>query len=170
MGNGTTGYGSMNIFYSNPTTLRIEFPAYDATTTTELMRRLNTVPGIEGRGRRYYAPMIQLARLMELFWRASFDYRAMAAADLVARIFYTSSVRMGIEFAIDASGAVCALGENVSPVVEQLVADRSHALKPLLIEAQALPKQEPVRRELQAVASVVYPKRKAGTRKRRGKA
>lgn len=58
----------MNIELSSPTHLRITWPLFDAAIEAEIRRRLATVPGIEaGYGRMASAPVIQLARLMDLF-------------------------------------------------------------------------------------------------------
>lgn len=113
--------------------LRIEWPVYSSEIEQEILRRLNTVPGIEaGNGRCAYAPVIQLQRLMFLFEKASYDYRAIQEADNLAWRFYESLTRMGIKLELDESGYPVAVGENVSPLVAQLVAERSHALKPFV--------------------------------------
>lgn len=150
----------MKIELATPTLLKISWPLYPSEIHQEIVRRLSTVPGMEaGRGRCCYAPMIQLARLSELFPKASFDYRAMQESDTLARRFFDSMTSMGVCFDWDEFDDVMAVGDNVSPVLQKLVHDRRHALKPLVIEAQTLPKP-PVRREVQAIAEVNYPKRK----------
>lgn len=152
MGNGATGYGRMKITFSTPTLLKVEWPLYDDATHQEIVRRLSTVPGIEaGRGRSCYAPMIQLQRIMLLFPKASFDYRAMQESDTLARRFFDSMVTLGIGFDFDEFDDPMAVGDNVSPLIRQLVHDRRHALKPLLIEAMANPK--PVRLKAEPVTS-----------------
>ena len=129
----------MNIELSDAKTVRITWPAYDATTEAEIIRRLGTVPGAEGMGRRWYAPAIQVARLMELFPKASYGYAALKVSDGLARAFFASLVYLGIELQIDASGAICAVGEGVSPLIQQLVDERAHALRPLVLADQARP-------------------------------
>lgn len=157
----------MNITFCTPTLLKISWPLYDDATHQEIVRRLSTVPGMEaGRGRNCYAPMIQLQRIMLLFPKASFDYRAMQEADNLARRFFDSMTSMGVCFDWDEFDDPMAVGDNVSPVLQQLVHDRRHALKPLLVEAQTLPKQNPVRREVQAVIDVQYPKRRKPKKER----
>lgn len=133
----------MNIELVNtlPWQLKVTWPDYGVSINSAVIDRLRVVPGAEpGRGRLYWCPLLQLARLIELFPKASYDYAALQAADHAARTFYESAIGMGIALIIDASGAVCAVGENVSPLVERIVSERSHALKPFVVEAVAVPK------------------------------
>jgi hypothetical protein len=122
----------MIIELSTPTTVRITWPAYDMLVEAQIVARLKTVPGTEGVGRRWYAPAIQTFRLMGLFPKASYDYAALTAAHIMAATFFDSMVQMGIEMVFDESGAICAVGEGVSPLIENLVADREHALIPFV--------------------------------------
>jgi len=119
----------MNIELATPTHIKITWSYYDAPTEAEIVRRLSTVPGIEGHGRRYYAPAVQVYRLVELFPKASFQYEALTAADGLGRAFYEQLVHFGIELIFDESGAVCAAGKGVSPLIQQLVDERAHALR-----------------------------------------
>jgi len=119
----------MNIELATPATVKITWSFYDAPTESEIVRRLSTVPGSEGYGRRYYAPTIQIYRLMELFPKASFQYEALAAADGIAQAFYEQLIHFGLDLVFDKSGAVCAIGDGVSPLVQQLVDERHHALR-----------------------------------------
>lgn len=130
----------MNIELTDPTTVRITWPSHDAATEAEIVRRLNTVPGIEGMGHRYRCPAIQVARLMELFPKASFDYAALRAADSLAQRFHEGMALMGVEFRIDDSGAVAGVGDNVSPLLCDIIAERSPALKPLVAAGWGQPK------------------------------
>lgn len=75
---------------------------------------------------------------MELFGSASYDYSAMQAADRIARYFYESMIFMGIGLSLNDAGNVEAFG-NTSPLIEQLVSDRSHALRRLVIEGAKNP-------------------------------
>jgi hypothetical protein len=122
----------MIIELSDPATVSIKWPAYDATVEAQIVERLKTVPDIEGVGRRWYAPAIQTFRLMGLFPKASYDYAALTAAHIMAATFFDSMVQMGIEMVFDESGAICTIGEGVSPLIENLVADREHALIPFV--------------------------------------
>lgn len=119
----------MNIELATPTHIKITWPHYDAPTEAEIVKRLGTVPGIEGHGRRYYAPAVQVYRLMELFPKASFQYEALTAADGLAQAFWAMLVRFDLELIFDESGAVCAVGDGVSPLIQQLVDERHHALR-----------------------------------------
>lgn len=130
----------MKIEFFAPDKIRITWPQYDAAIEAQIAERLRSVPGIEGFGHRWSAPVIQTVRLMELFPKASYDYAALSAADKATRNFYDSMVRMGIELALDASGAVCAVGEGISPLLQQLIDERAHALKPLVVEAMRNPR------------------------------
>lgn len=159
----------MNITLSSPTHLRITWPVYDSAIDHEIRRRLSTVPGIEaGRGRVAWAPVIQLQRLMEMFPKASYEYAAIAKADHAARCFWDAMVRMGVIFKIDPMGAVYVDSESNSPVVEQLVADRSHALRPFVLESVTKVHggndKSSQQREL-PVVEVRYPKRRRAKRK-----
>ncbi len=126
----------MNIELSAPTQLKITWPVYgDPSIEAEIVNRLATVPGIEGRGRRWYAPAIQLYRLMDLFPKASFAYAALVAADRLGRMFHESLVCLHLNVIFDESGAIVGLGENVSPLIQQLIDERAHAIKPFVVEA-----------------------------------
>lgn len=131
----------MQIQLSTPTLLKITWPYYSNEVEAGILERLSTVPGIEGRGRCYWCPVIQLERLMDLFWRASFDYAAMQVSDRAAGRCYDALVRMGAQLTIDAQGVVCAAGSNISPLVQSLIAERSQALKPFVLEAQNQPRR-----------------------------
>lgn len=119
----------MNIELATTTHVKITWSYYDAPTEAEIIKRLGTVPGSEGHGRRYYTPTIQVYRLMELFPKASFQYEALAAADVLAQTFHEQLVHFDLELISDESGAVCAVGAGVSPLIQQLVTERSHALR-----------------------------------------
>lgn len=129
----------MKIELATPTTVKISWPEYDAGTNDELLKRLNTVPGVEGFGRRYYAPAIQVARLMQLFPKASYDYAAMQAADAQIQAFYDSLAQFGIVLAIEPTGSIVAFGETVSPLIQTLVDERAPALRALVLEAMRNP-------------------------------
>jgi hypothetical protein len=111
----------------SPTLLRITWEPYDPKTEAAIHERLQTVPGINGAGRHWYCPAIQMERLMVLFPRASFQYAAYCAADKAARDFFESLRSTGVKLVIDGD-KVKATGDNVSPLVAQLVDDRSPAL------------------------------------------
>lgn len=133
----------MNIELATPTQLKITWPVYgDSSIEAEIVKRLATVPGIEGRGRRWYAPAIQLARLMELFPKASFDYAALVAAGRLGLVFYESLVCLHLNVIFDESGAIVGLGENVSPLIQQLIDERAHAIKPFVLEAAQRPRRQ----------------------------
>lgn len=162
-------------------TLKITWPAYPADMEAEIIRRLNTVPGIEGESPRYTAPAIQCERLMQLFPKASFDYSALQAADRIARNFFDSLNNTGVKLVIDGD-RVRAIGDNVSPLIEQLVNDRSPALMSFVLlemdRRQLVAAQRPMGVEdarLEVLGKgIVNAKRKAEQQfnygKRRGKA
>lgn len=145
----------MKIELSSPTLLKISWPLYDSQIESEIKRRLATVPGIEaGRGREAWAPVIQLQRLIELYPKASYDYMAISMAEAVALRFWTSLRIMGVQFGFDESGNVCGISDNVSPLLQQLIHERSHALKPFVLEPA------PVLRVEQPAITHLYPKPK----------
>lgn len=117
----------MNIELVDGNLLKITWALYSPEIDAEIIRRLQSVPGVEISARRCYAPVIQCERLMQLFSRASFAYEALCAADKAARDFFDSLVGTGVKLVIDGD-AVRAVGDNVSPLIAQLVNDRSPAL------------------------------------------
>lgn len=158
---------TMQIVLSSPTHLKITWPLYSSEIDQQIRERLNTVPGIEaGHGRVAWAPVIQFARLVDLFPKAEFDYRCFQESDRVARAFWSSMMTMHVELAIDASGAVFAVSE-VSDDVQQLIRDRSPALKPFVEEAMNNPVPILARRATEPVAEVQYPRRRKAKKQRR---
>jgi hypothetical protein len=119
---------------------------------------------------------------MVLFPRASFQYAALCAADIAARAFFDSLVAAGVKLVIDGDN-VRAVGENVSPLVEQLVNDRSPALmsfvllemerrrvEPRAVEPKAMedPRLEPLAKGIQnAKAKAEENQFKYGRRRRK---
>jgi hypothetical protein len=77
---------------------------------------------------------------MELFPRASFDYAALRAADSLAQRFCDSMAQMGVQLQISGSGAVVGVGDGVSPLLQEAIAERSPALKPLVAAGGGQPK------------------------------
>lgn len=113
----------------SPQLLRVTWDPYpDPAIESGILDRLRTIPHIEGAGRRWYAPAIQMERLMVLFPKASYQYAAYCAADKAARNFYESMVHGGVEFVIE-DGKVKAISDNISPLVAQLIEERALALK-----------------------------------------
>jgi hypothetical protein len=139
----------MNIELASASTIKITWPYYDSAIEAEIVQRLNTVPGIEGRPRRYYAPVIQLPRLMNLFPKASFDYAAMVAADNAAQAFYNMLVRFDLHLEIGPENGLILVGDSASPAIQQLVDERAPALRPLVLDALNNPKPSiwPAQRE-----------------------
>lgn len=124
----------MNIELAKPAHLRVSWPRYDRATHDEIVRRLHSVGAtFDNVHCCWWVHVAQADRLLDLFPRASFDYGAICAAcDAQAqrtRTFFASLARLGVEFAIDASGAVYGVGENVSPVLQQCIKERSASLR-----------------------------------------
>src|SRR5690606_22017165 len=115
--------------------VKITWPAYDATTEAQISERLSMVPGISGFGRRRYAHVIFVPLLMELFPKASYDYDALRVSDRLAQAFYNMCVRFDLELTFDESGAIIAVGEGASPLIQQMISEREHALRPFVAEA-----------------------------------
>jgi hypothetical protein len=85
-------------------------------------------------------PLAQGDKLMEQFPKASYCVDAIwACTDAAAQratVFYESLVALGVELRIVESGAVCAVGEGVSPLLQQLVKERAPALRALVLQTQ----------------------------------
>lgn len=137
----------MNITLANPSQLKATWPRYPKPIHDEIVRRLKTINGAEFDKveRCWWIPVAQADRAMELFPKAEFSVEAIYAATDAqasrAKHFYDSLTHLGIELVIDASGAVCAVGDGVSPLIREEVALRAEALRPLVIAAMAEPKQ-----------------------------
>lgn len=63
-----------------PNWLKITWSFLDTNIEAEILRRLATV-GALGEGRRWFAPVSEVYRCMDIFPKASFAYEAMCAAD-----------------------------------------------------------------------------------------
>lgn len=158
---------TMQITLSSPAMLKVTWPLYDPAIDQEIRRRLATVPGIEaGRGREAWAPVIQLARLMLLFPKSSIDYRAVQEADCLARRFYESLVTMRVQLGFDEFEDVMGISDNVSPLLQQLIHERRHALKPFVVDPQPMPLPQ-IPRPVQPAIDVQYPKPKRRRAKRK---
>lgn len=77
---------------------------------------------------------------MQLFPKASFDYDALRASDGLARAFWDMCAYFDVELTFDESAAIVAVGEGVSPLFQQLVAEREEALRPLVASAHLHPR------------------------------
>lgn len=64
-----------------PNWLKITWSYHSADIEAEILRRLSTVQGILGDGRRWFAPVGELWTLTGLFPLAQYDYTAMVACD-----------------------------------------------------------------------------------------
>lgn len=115
-------------------TLRLEWSECPKPIFAEIVRRIKTIPGatFDGEEKVWYVPVTALYTTLSLFPKATVAYdcfqaadaaRSRAAAQLAALL-----ARNGAELRFDASGAVCAVGECVSPLVAELVAARSDVL------------------------------------------
>jgi hypothetical protein len=132
---------AMHIELTDPNTVRITWPvAFDPATEAEIAKRLASVPGMQGMGRRYWCSAMQTPRLMDLFPRASFDYAALQAADALSRRFCDAMAQMGVQLQISGSGAVVGVGDGVSPVLQEAIAARSHAHKRWVARGWGQPK------------------------------
>ena len=129
--------------------IQAKWPRYPKPTHDEIVRRLKTISGTEfdKQGKCWWVPAGQADRVMALFPRASFDYDTICAATDAEsgreRAFYDSMVYLGVEFAFDESGAIVAVGDGVSPLIQSLVDERADALRPLVLASMANPKPKP---------------------------
>lgn len=137
----------MNITQATTTQLKVTWPRYPRQTHQEIVRRLKLIRGAEfdKQGACWYVPTIQGDRLMDAFPKASYDVEALwACTDAPGRraaTFHASLRQMGVGFEINDSGAIAAVGDGVSPLVQTLVDERNEALRPLVLAQEA---QSPV--------------------------
>lgn len=156
----------MNIYLHDLHTLRVE-----TTYHPEIVERLKSLSEREydKATKSWFVPVRLFDVVMEKFPLASVTYDAlMAAWDAQAgreRTFYDSLVRWGIKLEIDASGAVCAVGETVSPLIQDLVAARAEALRPYAKSSPIQPQMQPdgARLPTEASSVVVEPQMRPAT-------
>ena len=120
-----------------------ELSAYTVAVNTEIKNRLHRIAGTEydGRQKVWTVPAAQADRLYAAFPKASFDYDVICAVvnAQVGRcaIFYRSLVGMGVRLVCDDSGAIVAVGDGVSPLLQAAVDERSEELRPMVQAEQA---------------------------------
>lgn len=137
----------MKIESASPSQLKVTWPRLPKPTHDEVIRRLKLINGAEfDRAEKcWWVPATQGDKLMDAFPRASFDVDAIwlctdaAAGRAVA--FYDALVALGVKFEIAANGAISAVGEGVSPLIQQLVAERATALLPLVTRDLGKPRR-----------------------------
>lgn len=111
---------------------------YTVAVNTEIKNRLHRIAGVEydGRQKVWTVPSAQADRLYAAFPKASFDYDVICAVvDAQAgrcAIFYRSLVGMGVRLVCGDSGAIVAVGDGVSPLLQSLVDERSEELRPMV--------------------------------------
>lgn len=116
-------------------TLRIEWSECPRPIFDEIVRRIKTIPGaaFDGEEKVWHVPATTLYTTLSLFTQATVAYECFQAADAArmraAAQFAALLARSGARLEIDASGVVCAVGECVSPLVNELVAERSDVLR-----------------------------------------
>ena len=136
--------GTMQIEADNQ--LRVTWDGYDKPIHTEIIRRLKLISGAtwDDETKCWWVPPAQGDKLMAAFPKASYDveaiWRCTDAHSNRTATFYTSLVALGVQFAIDASGAIVGVGEGVSPLFQQLVDERAHAFRPLVAAAHLHPR------------------------------
>lgn len=115
-----------------------ELSAYTVAVNAEIKARLHRIAGVEYDGRRkvWTAPLAQADRLYAAFPKASFDYDVICAVVAAqagrCAIFYRSLAGMGVRLVCDDSGAIVAVGDGVSPLLQSLVNERSEELRPMV--------------------------------------
>lgn len=125
--------------------IRAIWPHYDRPTHDEIIRRLKTISGAEfdKDGACWWVPLAQADRMIELFPKASFDYDVICHAEAAKtgriQAFFAMLVHFNVKLEINASGAICAVGESVSPLIQELVDERADALRPLILAAKGKP-------------------------------
>lgn len=119
----------MNITVEN-NALRLTF-AYHA----EIVARCKLIGGAtwDKEQRCWYVPLQQADKVARMFPKAAYDFDAIGAVLDAEKqrtaTFAAGLIRMGVRLRIDASGAVCAVGDGVSPVLADMVAQRSDDLR-----------------------------------------
>lgn len=132
----------MQITQSSPTQLCVTWPRYPRATHQEIVRRLKLINGatFDKDHACWFVPAWQGDKLMDNFPRASYSVDAVwACTDAHSKrtaTFYDALVALGARFVFDAHGAICAVGEGVSPLLQELVDARSDALRPLVLRDQ----------------------------------
>lgn len=117
--------------------LRATWPRYPKATHEEIIRRLKSISGAayDQEHRCWWIPPAQGDKLMALFPRASYCVDAIwactDAAAQRAQMFYASLLGMGIALHLEGE-AIVAVGEGVSPLLQQLVEERAAALRALV--------------------------------------
>lgn len=129
----------MNIELAKPSHLRVTWPRYPREVHEEILRRLHSVGAtFDNVHCCWWVHVAQADRLMDLFPKAAYDYGAICAAcdaqAARARVFYKNLCALGVELTVDASGTVHGVGENISPVLQQCIEERSAGLRALLAE------------------------------------
>lgn len=101
----------------------------------QLVERIKQVSGAtwDKEARCWFVPLQQGDKLIETFPKASYSYEALCACwDAEKRrtaTFADNLARWGIQLVIDDSGAIVAVGDNVSPLLQDMVRERSEALR-----------------------------------------
>lgn len=101
----------------------------------EINARLKLIDGAtwDKEARCWFVPLQQGDKLIETFPKASYSYEALCACwDAEKRrtaTFADNLARWGIQLVIDDSGAIVAVGDNVSPLLQDMVRERSEALR-----------------------------------------
>lgn len=120
-----------------------ELSAYTVAVNTEIKNRLHRIAGVEydGRQKVWTVPAAQADRLYAAFPKASYDYDVICAVVNAqagrCAIFYRSLVGMGVRLVCDDSGAIVAVGDGVSPLLQAAVDERSEELRPMVQAEQA---------------------------------
>lgn len=127
----------MNITLTG-TLLRIQWKPYAPDIEAEIVRRLQTIPGVMKNrdGSCWYVHIKHLDSLMDLFPSASYDPAAWEAWRPAHWVFYEMLVRMGVELAIGPMEAVFSPSLPKEHVLQELIAERGEALKRLMDQAQ----------------------------------
>lgn len=106
----------------------------DAPYHPEIVNRLRQCGGEFDKATKFWwVDAAQGDKLLDLLPKASYSYDALCACwdAQEARIvnFAQSLIRMGVQLVLDGCGSVVAVGEAVSPLLQQLVAERSDDLR-----------------------------------------
>lgn len=114
--------------------IKATWPRYPRATHEEIIRRLKTLGAeFDKEASCWWIHSLKADRALDLFPKAEFDYDVICAATLAAternEAFYRFLVSAGVKLIFDESGAVCAVGECVSPLLQDEVRKRSSVLR-----------------------------------------
>lgn len=123
--------------------IRATWPRYSLSIHNQIIERLRSIGAeFDSEGKCWWVKPTKADALLELFPGASFDYDVICAATDAGQrrneAFCKFLASAGVELRCDDSGGVVAVGENVSPLLAEIVAQRFGKPEPKLEQARLL--------------------------------